>query len=135
VLWTHTALLIIAFGVTSRMLHTGFVLIDKYLGDALYAALCYVLLRMLKLQKMPAILVSLTVMTCLELFQLTGIPLKMARSGSLLTRVISKLLGTEFRFADLLSYAAGVGVTAGITEGRRNAIRISGRSSHGGCAR
>jgi len=33
--------IIIALGILSRLIHTGFVVLDKYLGDALYAAMVY----------------------------------------------------------------------------------------------
>ncbi|MGC4056429.1 MAG: hypothetical protein QM757_47135 [Paludibaculum sp.] len=43
--WLLTLLAIIAAGILSRLHHTGFVLIDKYLGHALYAAMLNVILR------------------------------------------------------------------------------------------
>ena len=33
---------IIAAGILSRVIHTGWIVFDKYLGDALYAAMVYV---------------------------------------------------------------------------------------------
>jgi len=36
---------VIAFGILSRVVHTGLVVFDKYLGDALYAAMVYAILR------------------------------------------------------------------------------------------
>ena len=38
---------IIAMGIISRLVHTGLVVFDKYLGDALYAAMVYSILRVL----------------------------------------------------------------------------------------
>ena len=43
--WTFLAATI-AVGIASRMTHTGWVLADKYLGDALYAAMVYALIRL-----------------------------------------------------------------------------------------
>ena len=33
-------------GILSRVVHTGLVVFDKYLGDALYAAMVYTILRL-----------------------------------------------------------------------------------------
>jgi hypothetical protein len=44
--WIAFLAVVIGVGVVSRMLHTGLVLIDKYLGDALYAVMIYVLLSL-----------------------------------------------------------------------------------------
>ena len=37
---------IITVGILSRVAHTGLVVVDKYLGDALYAAMVYTILRL-----------------------------------------------------------------------------------------
>src|SRR5438105_3468878 len=37
---------IITVGTLSRVVHTGLVVFDKYLGDALYAAMVYTILRL-----------------------------------------------------------------------------------------
>ena len=47
-------------------------------------------------------------MVSIELFQLTGIPLKLRREESVLARSASILLGTEFSWLDLLAYLAGI---------------------------
>ena len=44
--WVLSLVGIIAIGILSRVVHTGFVVMDKYLGDALYAAMVYTILRM-----------------------------------------------------------------------------------------
>ncbi len=100
---------IIALGLASRIFGTGGVLWDKYLGDALYAAMVYVILR-LAFAVSPAslALATLLVMTAIELFQLTGIPLQLLRSQHAALRIVARLLGTTFSFLDLLAYAVGI---------------------------
>ena len=44
--WVRYLIGIIAVGILSRVIHTGLVVFDKYLGDALYAAMAYSLLRL-----------------------------------------------------------------------------------------
>jgi hypothetical protein len=98
---------IVAMGILSRAVHTGFVVFDKYLGDALYAAMVYVILRLL--WNPPALAPwTMATMTVIELFQLTMIPAHMLASHHLIVRVCARLLGTEFSFLDLLAYAVGI---------------------------
>lgn len=98
---------IIALGIASRLIHTGFALIDKYLGDALYAAMVYAILR-LRWQGSIVTIAASVIMVALELFQLTGVPANLVASEHLVVRICGRLLGTEFSFADLLAYAAGI---------------------------
>ena len=44
--WLLCLVGIIAAGILSRVVHTGFAVFDKYLGDALYAAMVYAILRL-----------------------------------------------------------------------------------------
>ena len=44
--WVVCTAGIIALGLLSRVIHTGFVILDKYLGDALYAMMIYGILRL-----------------------------------------------------------------------------------------
>lgn len=95
------------------MAHTGFRLSDKYLGDSLYAAMVYVLLRLTG--KIARVTVWAAVaMTAIEFFQLTRVPADMLRSPYLGIRTFGRLLGTEFSVLDLLAYAVGIGCIAGI---------------------
>jgi Protein of unknown function (DUF2809) len=100
---------IIAIGILSRVIHTGFVVFDKYLGDALYAAMVYVILRLL--WRATAVVVAVTtliVMTVIELFQLTMVPAHMLASKHLIVRISAMLIGTEFSFLDLFAYGVGI---------------------------
>ncbi len=99
---------IIAAGLLSRVVHTGFVILDKYFGDALYAAMVYVILRLLWRTAGVAI-AAMVVMTAIELFQLTMIPARLAGSEYLAVRIVARLLGTEFSFWDLAAYGVGIG--------------------------
>jgi hypothetical protein len=99
---------IIAAGILSRTIHTGWVLIDKYLGDALYAAMVYTILRLFGRAKGLAIY-SMAIMTVIEVFQVTMIPARMLASEHGIVRICARLMGTEFSFLDLLAYIAGIG--------------------------
>jgi hypothetical protein len=90
------------------VVHTGFVILDKYLGDALYAAMVYALLR-LRWRPNAAAVSASVVMSFIELFQLTLIPAGLLASEHWIVRMFARLLGTEFSFLDLLAYAVGIG--------------------------
>jgi hypothetical protein len=47
-------------------------------------------------------------MTAIEFFQLTQIPATLVINDHLATRIIGRLLGTEFSFLDLTAYAVGI---------------------------
>ena len=108
--WVRCLVGIIAMGILSRVVHTGFVVFDKYLGDALYAAMVYAMLRLLWTGSAMAVAGSaMVVMTVIELFQLTMIPARMLGSEHLIARICARLMGTEFSFLDLLAYGVGIG--------------------------
>lgn len=104
---------IIAAGLLSRAVRTGNLVFDKYLGDALYAAMVYVLIRLTGRVR-RVWLWSAAVMTAIELFQLTGIPATLFRTGNPLLRVTARLLGVEFSGFDLLAYAVGIACVAAV---------------------
>lgn len=99
-------------GLGSRLIHSGMPLLDKYLGDALYAVMFYLLLALIRLTTPPLRRAGLAmlIMTTLELFQLTAIPLALTQSGHLLLRICGRLLGTTFSWLDLAAYLAGIAV-------------------------
>jgi len=104
--WGLLAAIVVA-GLLSRMAHTGFRVFDKYLGDALYAAMVYVLFRLTgRIARVT--LWAAVAMTAIEFFQLTGIPAGLLRSEYPVVRVLARLLGTEFSVFDLLAYAVGI---------------------------
>ena len=108
--WLLCLAAIITAGILSRVVHTGVMVFDKYIGDALYAAMVYVILRLLWRGSAVVIAVStMIVMTSIELFQLTMIPAHMLTSGHAIVRMCARLIGTEFSVLDLLAYAVGVG--------------------------
>jgi hypothetical protein len=100
---------IVAAGLASRTIHTGFPIFDKYPGDALYAAMVYAILRLF-IRTRPVALHAMAIMTAIELFQLTMIPAQMVQSPHAFTRICGRLLGAEFSFLDLLAYAIGIGI-------------------------
>ncbi len=105
--WLLCLLGIIAAGILSRLIPPGFVLIDKYLGDALYAAMIYVILRLVWTTAAVG-LYAMALMSAIECFQLTMIPAHMLASPNLIVRIAARLLGTEFSWLDLLAYAVGI---------------------------
>jgi hypothetical protein len=109
VLFFYLALVIIV-GIGSRLFHTGFFLFDKYLGDALYAVMVYLLVSILWGEGSPPKKAILTValMSGIEAFQLTLIPLQFRLSDHTILKVISILLGTTFSWLDLIAYLAGI---------------------------
>ncbi len=108
--WLIALIAIIALGIVSRAVHLGHQLWDKYLGDALYAAMVYVLLRLLTKANPASLLVtSSSIMLAIEVFQLTGIPAAMLMHPELGVKVIARLLGTHFSFLDLFAYSVGIG--------------------------
>ena len=109
--WWGLLVAIIAAGLLSRAVHTGFRLFDKYLGDVLYAAMVYVLIRLTG-RVVRVTLWAAVAMFAIECFQLTRIPAAMLRSGSIVVRACAHLLGTEFSVLDLVAYAVGIGCIA-----------------------
>ena len=106
--WIFLGAVVVA-GIGSRMVHSGWLLVDKYLGDALYAVMFYALIRLA--WRAPAWRVAVAamgVMTVIEFFQLTMIPARMVASDNLLFQVTGRLLGTEFAWKDLAAYAVGI---------------------------
>ena len=106
--WMICLALIISTGILSRVVRTGSVLFDKYLGDALYAAMIYVLLRLWWTSRAAAVL-AVAIMTSIELFQLTLIPAHMLNCEHVIVRIIARLMGTHFSYLDLLAYGVAIG--------------------------
>jgi hypothetical protein len=106
--WALGTLGIIAAGILSRVGRTGYLVVDKYLGDALYAGMVYALLRQVGQARAAAGGAAL-VMIGIELFQLTGIPAAMLGSESGVVRICARLLGVQFGWLDLVAYAVGIG--------------------------
>ncbi len=65
--WFVCIAAIIAMGLLSRAVRTGLVIFDKYLGDALYAAMVYGILR-LWWRARPSAVSAMALMTAIELF-------------------------------------------------------------------
>ena len=106
--WILCLIGIIAMGILSRMVHTGLVVFDKYLGDALYAAMVYSILRVFRRTAAVAV-PTMVVMTVIEMFQLTMIPARLLMSEHFVVRMCARLMGAEFNLLDLLAYGAGIG--------------------------
>lgn len=124
--WGLLAAIVIA-GLLSRVAHTGVRVVDKYLGDALYAAMVYTLVRLTGRVTRVAMWAAVA-MTAIELFQLTRVPAGMLRSEYQAVRVCARLIGTEFSVLDLLAYAVGIACIAAADRARpakeKSAVRI-----------
>ncbi len=93
------------------MVHTGFPIVDKYAGDALYAAMVFLLISLFSpaLSPRARAFAALVIMTALEVFQLTLLPREMSNSSYIMVRVAGRLLGTTFSWLDLVAYYVGIG--------------------------
>ena len=116
--WCIFLAVIIPVGILSRIVRTGCVLFDKYLGDVLYAAMIYALLRLWWTSR-PAAASAVAVMIAIELFQLTLIAAHMLKSEHLIIRIIAWLMGTHFSYLDLLAYAVAIGCMYLVDSSRR----------------
>ena len=110
--WVVALAVIIAAGIASRLGHTGITFFDKHLGDLLYAAMVYAVLRVAFVSTRRSVVAgaAMAIMVAIELFQLTGIAAGMVANGNLATRICGRLLGTTFSFVDLGSYALAIAV-------------------------
>jgi hypothetical protein len=110
VFWSWVLVGIISVGILSRALHSGSVIVDKYLGDALYAAMVYAILRLLWMAPLAVrvAVLAMVIMTAIELFQLTMIPAHLLHSRYLLVRISARLMGTKFACTDMVAYVVGI---------------------------
>ncbi len=118
--WILLAAIIVA-GLLSRVTHTGLRLIDKYLGDALYAAMVYVIFRLTNRISRVALWAAVT-MTAIEFFQATGIPASMLHNDHSILRIAARLIGTEFSVLDLAAYAVGIATLTAFDRARARRI-------------
>jgi hypothetical protein len=110
----YLSLVVIALGMASRILHFENAIFNKYLGDALYAILLYLLISILvgNISSITKGAIVFVFMIALELFQLTQIPLTFGQNKNVLIRFIATLLGTVFSWLDVLAYVVGIVVIA-----------------------
>ncbi len=116
-------MLVIVLGLASRRVPLGVALWDTYLGDALYAQLAFLVLSLVWPGWSTARRAALaaTLVTAVELFQLTAIPAALNRSPVLPVRLFAYLvLGSAFSWWDLLAYAVGITAVACIDMHLRN---------------
>ncbi len=101
-------MVIVAAGLLTRMVPLGNILWDKYLGDALYAAMVCTIVR--------RTWVAALVMVAIECFQLTGVS----------RGLVGRLLGTTFSFLDLAAYAVGIAGYWAVSEylARRRGVQV-----------
>lgn len=88
-----------ALGLLSRALPLGTIVWDKYLGDVVYAVVFYLSLCLIigRGFLLPKICVTTLYVTCIELFQLTPIPLQLNQSSDGVVKVFAYVvLGSTF---------------------------------------
>lgn len=96
-------------GILSRTIDFDTKLLDKYLGDALYAVIFYLALGILAPRQRPMVRAIATAIfvVVIECFQLTGIPMELRHQGGM-SKLISLVLGTVFSWWDMLAYFVGI---------------------------
>jgi hypothetical protein len=108
----RTAVLVVTLtlGILSRRVPIGVHVWDKALGDALYAVAVYLALALVRPSGSPLsrALTAAGLCAAIEAFQLTGIPMTLARTP------LRWLLGTSFAWEDLFYYAIGLAAIAWI---------------------
>ncbi|HEX2218433.1 MAG TPA: DUF2809 domain-containing protein [Gemmatimonadales bacterium] len=112
-LYFGLTLLVVALGLASRRYRAGLpAFIGAYAGDALWAAMVFLLAATVWAHAQPRVLAvgALAFSFGVELSQLHRAPwldaLRATRAGAL-------VLGQGFLWSDLLCYTAGVGIAAG----------------------
>ena len=103
------AVAVLALGILSRSIPSTSLLFSKYLGDALYAVIFYVVLGAV-FPKHPVIwraTCTTVFVIAVECFQLTGVPLQL-RQGNPVSKLVSIVLGTKFSWYDMLAYFVGI---------------------------
>lgn len=112
----YLCLIVIALGVISRILRFENAFFDKYLGDALYAILFYLLISMLvsELRAIKKATIVFILMVAIELFQLTQIPMALSQNENVLARIAAMFLGTVFSWLDIVAYFVGIVIAASV---------------------
>jgi hypothetical protein len=110
---TRTRLLllfaILSFGILSRAFATGLPILDKYLGDGLYAAMFFILWTIvLKGREALSAALAMVIVGSMEVFQLSNIPLTLSASDHAFVRLVAALIGTRFGYLDILAYVLGI---------------------------
>ena len=103
--------LAVALGITSRVVPVGALMWDKYVGDAVYAAVFYLALSLIWVTAPRRTKMALTAVyvVAIEAFQLTPIPAQLCHSQRWVVRAFAYvILGSTFSGWDLLAYAVGI---------------------------
>jgi len=97
-------------GILTRKIDIEAKLINKYLGDALYAVMLYLGFAFIWPSQKIVVRLTLAAMAVatIECFQLTGIPLQLRNSGNSLAKFVSIVLGTHFSWLDMVAYVVGL---------------------------
>ena len=120
--WVYALATAVVFGigVASRTVDVESVLLNKYLGDALYAVLFYLALGVcFPHHRLRSRLVTSGVFVLsVECFQLTGIPLELRQQGGF-AQLLSICLGTKFAWLDIVAYFVGLACVATLDGSQR----------------
>ena len=105
-----SSVMTIILGTLSRVVQTQNIMVDKYLGDMLYAVLMYWLMSFVWTTATPRtkLLLTTLIMILIEAFQLTGLPLSFRGSESVALHLLALALGTTFSVFDIIAYVVGI---------------------------
>lgn len=104
--------LVMGLGILSRKLNYFLPdIVNTYLGDAIWAAMIYVMMAFIFSNKLPKQIAVFSLLFCyaIELSQLYQAPWINAIRNTTLGALV---LGSGFLWSDLLAYALGIGICA-----------------------
>lgn len=99
----------IIIGIISRVIPFHNIILNKYIGDSLYAiALFYFLILIFNYSRKKSLIATVFLVSFIELFQITHIPLYLANHNNMILRIVAIFIGTNFSIYDLLAYYIGL---------------------------
>ncbi len=110
----------VVLGLASRLYPMGWFLLDRVLGEVLYAVAAYLVLAMLLFRKPPLLIAVIAFACCVavEVFKLTGIPAEYQH-----VLLVRWFLGMNFTVVNLGYYFIGVVLIACADSATRGAKR------------
>ncbi len=102
-------IIIIVVGLISRVVEFNSIILDKYLGDLLYAVMFFYIFKLLlSISTLYLALLTFILMMIFELIQLTGVTVFLREQEFIGFKLLAFLIGSEFSFVDILVYALGL---------------------------
>lgn len=101
-------LFIILLGILSRIIKFNNVILDKYLGDLLYALMFYYIFKLFLANHWHRVGLTFSLMIIFEVLQLIGISQILRSYQFLPYNILAILIGSQFSFLDILAYTIGL---------------------------